>query len=420
MSALKVNEGAIKIDGRLDDWPSAKGNPAYQLNAAGPAYMNKDFTRGPWEGEDDLSITVRAAHDSANLYVGGTVRDQLLFNEGTADDPWVGDDVEIYIDANPIDQQFRDGVNENCVQFIFIPEHINQNGHGVFVWHSDKFPGVIAASRLTPLGYSFELRIPTAVIPNWKANPNLPSIGFDVQVDDADTAGLLGHDAGPKEVMFLLQPFQHFLSAAKLGSLLLDTQTTRAKTKREKAGNSLPGYKQAQFLLDHFDDAHIDIKVNAALARPDLARKAALYILMRRPDLPADSNQIASILREPVSLAALSQLTDARIYAMIALAERHRLPAAETLAAFGESDNLLLRYTALRSIGLNGDKSVVPTLVKLFAAIQHPATHELIAMTLAQLGDATSASVLKAVALRDRGQVTGNQCLKLLQDLGIS
>ena len=118
---------------------------------------------GEWDGADDCSYVARFAHDSKYLYIAGIVRDQLWFNAGGPDNPWVGDDLEVYIDSNPVDKQFQKDLNENDVQFIFIPDHISQNGNGVFIWRADRYPGVMAASRLTPLGYTLEIAIPKDV-----------------------------------------------------------------------------------------------------------------------------------------------------------------------------------------------------------------------------------------------------------------
>ena len=179
MSALRVPDGAIKIDGHLDDWPAASGGAPYQASANSADHvLHTRPENGPWSGPADLSATVRAAHDAKFLYLAVQVKDQLWFNAGGSEFPWAGDAVEVYLDANPIASQFQKGTNLNFAQFIFVPDHIYEAGDGIFIWRADKFPGVVAASRLTPVGYTMEVAIPKSVVPNWAANPDLASIGF--------------------------------------------------------------------------------------------------------------------------------------------------------------------------------------------------------------------------------------------------
>ena len=170
--------------------------------------------------------------------------------------------------------------------------------------------------------------------------------------------------------------------------------------------------------MDHFDAPDIARQANAALSHADLARKAALCILSKRPELPADTPAIAATLSEPEDQSPKGFALDARVYALMALALRQQLPAAETLTRFGASKNLVLQQTALWAVGLNGDRTVTPELVKLFAATTG-LTHEIVAISLARLGDQTSVAALKAYAWRDRGQSFGILSLQLLNALGV-
>ncbi len=420
MRALRVRDGAIVVDGRFDDWPACAFAAPYERVADSLACAQGPLIQaghGAWLGSDDLSAHVRAAVDSTTLYVSATVRDQLLFNEGNADAPWVGDEFEIFLDANPPAQRFQPGTNENFAQFIFVPEHLWQHTTGTFIWRSAKYPGVVAASRITPLGYTIEVAIPKDVVPYWKAHHELDSIGFDVQIGDIDSPGLIGHDAGPKINMELLQPYPHFNSAAQLSTLQFDPALTTSTPRKARPDHTLPGYEAAQKLLDHFDAPGIERQANAALKHADLARKAALFILSKREELPADTQAIAAILRAPEDKSRGGFTLDARVYALMALAERRQLPAAEALTRYGASDDLVLQQTALWAIGLNGDRSVAPALAKLFPTTTG-LTQEIAAISLARLGDKTSVPLLKTIAQRDRGQSFGILSQQLLSALG--
>ena len=421
MLAIRVRNDAIKVDGRLDEWPKAAFEDPYERVADSPDFSSAILTQaahGAWLGVDDLSARVRAAVTADTLYISGTIRDQLLFNEGNADAPWVGDEFEVFIDANPPEKRFQAELNENYAQFIFVPEHLWENSTGTFIWRTAKYPGVTAASRLTPLGYTFEVAIPKDVVPYWQAHHDMDSIGFDVQIGDIDNPGLIGHDAGPKINMELLQPFPHFRSAVELSTLQFDPKVKKTPRYKERAERALPGYASAQQLLDNFNAPGIERKANASLGRADLARKAALFILLKRTELTADTEAISAILKEPVDTSPRGWLLDARVYALMVLAERKKLPAAHTLQQFGTSEDLVLQQTALWAIGVNGDASVTPELAQLF---NHTTglTQEIVAISLARLGDRSSVAMLKTIASRDRGQTFGMLSLQLLKDLGI-
>ena len=338
MHAIRVRDGAIKIDGRLDDWPAAAFAAPYERVADSLRFTGEFLTQaghGLWQGSDDLSAHVRVAVDATTLYVSATIRDQLLFNEGNADTPWVGDEFEIFLDANPPDKRFQHGTNRKLRPVYLRARASVAARERNFIWRAAKYPGIVAASRITPLGYTIEVAIPKDVVPYWRAHHELDSIGFDVQIGDIDSPGVIGHDAGPKINMELLQQCPHFNTAAQLSTLRFDPTVTTSKPRKEQPDHTLPGYDTAQQLLDHFDAPGIERQANAALKHADLARKAALFILSKRAELPADTPVIAAILREPEDKSPAGFTLDTRVYALMALAERKQLPAGEALTQFG-------------------------------------------------------------------------------------
>ena len=181
--ALTVAEGAIAIDGRDDDW-RALGQPLDTVRSAASDARHVTFAftdRGVYSGSEDISLTSWLAADKTNLYVLAEVHDQLLINDAGADDCFAGDDFEVFIDANPPAARFGEKYNENVRQLIFVPGLVNPRFPNTFVWKAEQNPGVTAASRLRPWGYSIEIKIPKALFPNWAANPDMDSIGFDIE-----------------------------------------------------------------------------------------------------------------------------------------------------------------------------------------------------------------------------------------------
>ena len=424
MHGVRVPDGAIVLDGRADDWNFAFPSRGYVMSAAAPSHFNPVLMRGVWNGPDDLSYRMMAATDSKYLYLIVLVRDSLLYNGGDEENPkapWRGDDVEVYIDANPPHGRFQKGLNENTEQLIFVPEHLWAGEKGTPVWGAGNFAGVRAASRLTPTGYVMEVAIPKAIFPNWKAHPDIDSIGFDMMVGDIDSPGVIGHDPGEKLEMFLLDTHPHFESPANLGLLQFEQTPPRSGAKPATKDEVLPGYAAAQSILDHWDAPGIEKKANEALARPGLAQKAALFLFYRRPELSPDMGAMVAALKKKPGGALGSPLLDGRPYAMLALAERHQLPAAELFDGYAQNADPDLAQAFLYGLGLNGDKSIVPRLAKLYPTATGY-TQDIIAVSLAELGDRTGVPTLKASGFGDAepNQPFAKRCKALLETLGIT
>ena len=61
MRAVRVADGAIKIDGRLDDWSCVPETSEYRVTSADAAHQTAWPQRGTWTGPYDQSFTVMAA-----------------------------------------------------------------------------------------------------------------------------------------------------------------------------------------------------------------------------------------------------------------------------------------------------------------------------------------------------------------------
>ena len=420
---VRVPDGGIVVDGRAGDWNFAFPSPGYVMSAADASHFNPVLMRGTWNGPDDLSYRVTAATDSRYLYLLCVVRDSLLYNGGDEENPiapWRGDDVEVYIDANPPSGRFQKSLNENTEQFIFVPEHLWAGVKGTPIWGAGNFAGVRAASRLTPTGYVMEVAIPKADFPNWKAHPDMDSIGFDMMVGDIDSPGVIGHDPGEKLEMFLLDTHPHFERPANLSLLQFEQKAVPSENKQRSKDDALPGYAEAQSILDRWDEPGIEKEANKALAGPRLARKAALFLFYRRPDLSPDIGALVAALKARPG----GKLFDGRPYAMLALAERHKLPAAEFFDAYAQNDDPDLAQAFLYALGVNGDKSIVPRLAKIYPTAKgyNGYTKDIIAVSLAELGDRTGVPTLEASGFGDTEdhQPFARKCRALLQTLGIT
>lgn len=433
-TALRVPDGTIVVDGRDDDWQRT-GEALQRCKSISTdpkllTFVNPD--RGVYLGPDDNSCEVWLAADSANLYLLANVRDDLLFNDSICPDIFAGDDFEIYLDANPPEQQFAKTKNENVRKFVFVPAYILRGDDKGSIWQPDTNPGVTLASRLRPWGYTIEAKIPKALFPNWKTNPDQETIGFDVQVNDADSPGLDGPHTSMKFARFLLSPAAHFASPAALGALKIEPQpvtltpAAEADTKKlrpeevidqVKTATDENAEKTAQLILDNISDDHAaEITAAALTAKPRLVHKAGLLVLAKRPQLAAPIEALQAAL-EP-NARAYGEFGNAELvsYGLVALAERHKLPAKQWFGFYSRVADPRIRLTFLWCLGINGDRESIPNLTKLLydgnLRVRIKA-----AMALGQLGDPTAISALEEMVKNDPHHYARNEAERAIQQI---
>ena len=420
--ALRIPDRQIVIDGRKDDWQSSGAlQDRYTTLANDAEHISFIFPeRGKFSGPDDLSMRIRAAVDSENFYLLADVRDQILTNTAPPADVYAGDDFEVFIDASPTEARFGKTMGENVHQLIFMPAYANPAFPQTLIWQAEKCPGVTAASRLRPWGYTLEVKIPKALFPNWKANPDLASIGFDVCVNDADSPGFDPPHAALKQAMFLLQPAAHFMSPEKLGLLDFSQETVAATTAPSTASvtaaatppqdlidqlqASTPDNAErlAQQVLDSIaDDRAADIAAAAVGSPQALIRKAGLLILAKRPQIAAPLQALKTIV-EPDPRPAYGELSspDLRSYALIALAQRQQLPAASLFGLYTRALPTDLRLTFIWCLGVNADRALVPDLAKLLYD-GNIRVRNMAAISLGELGDPSCLAALGEMAAHD-------------------
>lgn len=431
--AMRVPDGSITVDGKGDDWAAfgeAFARTTAKTTDAGWGSAMTD--RGEYHGEDDCSMTVHLAVDSRNLYVLADVRDNFLVNTADAESPYFGDDFEIFIDANPPESRYAETRNENCKQLIFVPGSINPKWREAFVWQAEQNPGVKAASRLRPWGYTIEVVVPKDLIPNWKDHPEMNSVGIDVMAEDCDAPGVDASHPAIKGVMWLLRVGQHFQTSALLGELRVDENTSLQATHTNvpsdtddqqliEALTAAPvgadGGENAlvQQVLDEIgNDSAGRIAAAAIKSNPALI-KAGLFILSQRPELP---------LPEALHAAVRSRThgppwndADLRKYAMLAIARRGSFKDANWFDDNMADKDPATQLTALYCAGISGDETLVPKLIPL---LKDPnlRIRMMAAMALGMIGDGSAVPALQEMAQSDAHSYAQRQATMAIEEIG--
>jgi len=421
-AAICVADGVIKVDGRDDDWRGL-GAALERCKIASETKEKMLIWEplfGGYGGPEDASLTVYTAHDSKNLYILADVHDDLLINQSTAESPFMGDDFEVYIDAGPAGVRFTTSKTPDYMQLIFLPGHLNTALPRPLIWQGKARPGVQAASRLRPWGYSIEIAIPTALFPNWAANPGLDSIGFDVMTTDCDTAGIDCHHAAVKSSCYALSPAQHHASAEHLALLKLEqgvpllpspiagqekTYSINRLCKMAKTATPENAEMVAQAILDRIDDKQAGKLADAAVRSPQpLVRKAGLFVLYQRKELKAPVAQMAGLLSIHAQTETIPPtLTEQSVwvYAMLALAERGQLPVIAASPYTMAINVPAVRLSTIWALGLNADGKAVKELSAALHDEKNYRARMAAALALGILGDPAALPALQETETKD-------------------
>jgi AcrR family transcriptional regulator len=414
ITALRVSDNVIVVDGRDDDWQRL-GNAAMERSRA--ASSEKQWTpmyveRGIWAGPDDCSIVAHVAADSENLYVIADVHDEFLANSATPTDPYIGDDFEMFIEAASPESRFA-RASENYRHIIVVPGRVNLQWPKPFIWQAEQNPGVVAATRMRPWGYTVEVKMPKSLWPYWKDHPDLESIGFDAMACEADAPGIDIAHPSLKGAMFLMAKGLHYQTPADIGQANFEKDVSPFGA----AVDNGP-VDEAQTVLDAEESDHAAQIAAAALEseNPDV-RNAGLIVLAQRSDLDAPIDRIISLLTPtpPPPRAGAAAASTALVildraahvrraiprYAMMALAERHKMPAVDLFDVYGKpTDDPAIRLTYLWFVGINGDRAVAPKLITLLSD-PNLRIRLMTAMTLGKLGDPAAIEPLRALSKTD-------------------
>jgi len=437
LTAIRVPDGLITIGERGNEWwwseldwedrARCRHEPGAEMWAL------SDESRGWYFGKDDCSVTLHFAHDTDYLYIRAEVRDQVLFNTADPETPNLGDDIELFIDANGPDKRFAETNNENVRQIMLVAGDINPAWREPHIWQSDKTAEKPrAASRLTPHGYTMEIAIPKASFPHWKENPDMDSIGFDGFLVDADAPGVDIHHPALKGAHCFCTYAQHFLKPAHLSLLVLEKEPVSIPHSHWRAlpgptwesGPStkfIPGADLAhshtsplppspgaevwaQKVLDLIDDPQADlIAADAIKSRSHLIAKAGMLVLARRPNLPLPE----AMMEETKRLAARKdpEAVAAVLYAMEALAVRKQFPVADMFAITKPSTDPAVWLTFMYYSGLNGDKAATPILLNILKNDPNFRLRMMAALALGMLQDPTALDALQEATSDKDGDV---------------
>ena len=181
-------EGAIRIDGRLDEWSASA-----MLTLGEEQLVRRD---AQYFGPGDLSGEIFVARDATSLYVAGRIKDDTLFwNARTS---FRGDGVELFLDFHP-DPDSRapdDGYDGHTHQLLLHPlaPEVKWNFSalaGRIARPDDPVDGLeLAALPLrdekdATIGYTFELALPLHNLTDEKLISGRV-LGFDVALSDSD------------------------------------------------------------------------------------------------------------------------------------------------------------------------------------------------------------------------------------------
>ena len=142
------------IDGDLSDWE----------NAAFRAIEKKeDLLRGDWEGPNDLSYRWALMWDKKTLYFAAAMWDDILTEPADPNQPWMGDCLFLYIDANV------DGTIDNKPAFALIggkPAAVKDWPSGKDLKNVDL--AIVMQPKLGKAGRIYEVALPYGSMQNMK------------------------------------------------------------------------------------------------------------------------------------------------------------------------------------------------------------------------------------------------------------
>jgi len=194
---------APRIDGDLTEWGAPEEFPIRidqpQQVAIGTPYtaIHHDPTLAcDWKGQRDLRLTAVLTYDAENLYLAARVWDDAVVNVRAAKKPpisYEGDCIELFVDAREPEGQGQHGYTPEVLHIMVVPpvdDHPAPMFHLSKPRHGKLKAAALDAARLKD-GYAIEMRLPRINFPSVKFAPGT-TIGFDIAIDDSDTADVLG------------------------------------------------------------------------------------------------------------------------------------------------------------------------------------------------------------------------------------
>ncbi len=168
------------IDGNLAEWTSNAYNVSQIVHGA-----------ALWSGGSDLSASLYLGWDNDNLYIAARVRDDAFVQNSRGSQIYLGDEVEIQLDADLAGDFASSSLTSDDYQIGLSPGNFGSVPPEAYRWSPAGISGALSsvdvAASSTGQGYDLEARIPWAVfnvIPSTGAR-----FGFTFSISDNDQTG---------------------------------------------------------------------------------------------------------------------------------------------------------------------------------------------------------------------------------------
>ena len=173
-------EAAPAIDGDLGEW-SAFPYKADQVT----------FGASRWTGASDNSGAFAVGWDASYFYLAVRVSDDKYVQVATGDDIWMGDEVEVQLDADLAADFYTASLSADDYQVGMSAGNFGGIPPQAYRWYPSSkqasLTTVSVAGKATPQGYDLEARIP------WTTFSITPTegarFGFALSISDNDAAG---------------------------------------------------------------------------------------------------------------------------------------------------------------------------------------------------------------------------------------
>jgi len=147
------------------------------------------FNTGHWTNENDLSGTVMFGWDDYHLYIAVRVKDQEFVQNATGANLFLGDSLEVLLDAVVSKDYYLDELSGDDYQIGISPGYQTlNNAPEAYLWYPRKLAGgqqkIKIAAVAADLGYRVEVKIPWEL---FGINPDIGQhYGFALSLSDND------------------------------------------------------------------------------------------------------------------------------------------------------------------------------------------------------------------------------------------
>jgi hypothetical protein len=196
------------VDGDLAEWSSTV-YPANQIV----------FGSSNWTGSSDCSASYYIGWDTSALYLAVGVRDDAHVQRTTGAKLYLGDDVELQLDANLAADYSSTGLSSDDVQLGLSAGDFAGRAPEAYRWYPSSLAGkpsvVIVKAKPTADGYILEAQIPWSVL---GATPvEGQAYGFALSLSDNDKSG-----ASVQQSMVSSVATRKLLNPTTWGTLVLE------------------------------------------------------------------------------------------------------------------------------------------------------------------------------------------------------